>query len=348
MNTDTADKTYRYLPEENLMQNIPLKPVLIEYDVSFVNVLVYHITEQTKYPFIQFMLEKIPVCMDIFKEQFGIPKFFIPSSIIVDNIEECILDKIKSWLREIGCNTTNITVETSYKGFQIENLEVTVFINVSNVDITGLYLDRNAPCWFVLATEILNNHNVCNIEIDFNVGQIYDFTKYSKIHNINATNYYPIPDVVYSGAELKQCKFQSIFGQKMINNLYYIFDTCFYNAVKNGGWNENNDHEYKFNELITDSDTGRYVKGGINRYAFFVETFDIIVEKNIVPSLLNDLTTLEDIFQTKDTIYINNHTTGVIHIVCKSYDQHVPLSYHKLDKRTLGTKWMYSQKYRIE
>ena len=65
MNTDTADKTYRYLPEENLMQNIPLKPVLIEYDVSFVNVLVYHITEQTKYPFIQFMLEKIPVCIII-------------------------------------------------------------------------------------------------------------------------------------------------------------------------------------------------------------------------------------------------------------------------------------------
>jgi hypothetical protein len=212
----------------------------------------------------------------------------------------------------------------------------------------GLYLDRNVPCWFVLPTEIMNNHNVCNIEIDFAVANMYDFTKLSKIHDINETNYYPIPDVVYSGADLKQCKFQSIFGQKMINNLYYKFDTCFYNAVKSGGWNENNEHEYKFNELITDSDTGRYVKGGINRYAFFVETFDMVVEKNIIPSLVNDLSELEELFQVKDTIYISNQSTGIITIVCKSYHQHVPLSYHKLDKRTLGTKWMYSQKYRIE
>ena len=156
---------------------------------------------------------------------------------------------------------------------------------------------------------------------------------------------------------------------------YYYF-TDFDNAIRHGGWSETGKPELRFNTLITDNEYGRYIKGGIVRIALFLgktnvkmnlktddidesamkrerltnNSLDLNYEKltmrisdhdglwtKTYDSVVLDAVELDDGSMLKDTpIY-----------VCKEYEQQLPLSYHFLNKKTLGEKYITNNHFSI-
>ena len=60
---------YKYLLEEKANKNLNFNDIVNDNDVCYINILCYHVENHHKYPFLQFMMEKIPFCDNIVKEE---------------------------------------------------------------------------------------------------------------------------------------------------------------------------------------------------------------------------------------------------------------------------------------
>ena len=89
---------YKYLLEERVNNNITFDDIVNEEGKCILNIICYNIETRYKYPFLQFIMEKVPYCNDIVKEQLIFPYVFIRKSQI-NNIKDLVLEKIK-----ISCN----------------------------------------------------------------------------------------------------------------------------------------------------------------------------------------------------------------------------------------------------
>jgi hypothetical protein len=147
--------------------------------------------------------------------------------------------------------------------------------------------------------------------------------------------------VGYSGAFYKQTEFQSIFGiskthQEFGEHYYLLLD--FNDAFQYGGWSKTEQPEYKFDKLITDNEFGRYINGGINRVAILTQNniFLTIDTKKQDDNVKDTFTPID--FETNDsfTVSINNKP----YIIIKEFEQQISLSFHKINKFTLGSQWV--------
>ena len=59
------------------IENITFDDIVNEKRLGVLNILCYHVENETKYPFLQFMMEKIPYCNNIVKEQITLPIFHL-------------------------------------------------------------------------------------------------------------------------------------------------------------------------------------------------------------------------------------------------------------------------------
>ena len=148
-------------------------------------------------------------------------------------------------------------------------------------------------------------------------------------------------------------------------------------AIRQGGWSCDYKPEYRHNQLITDNKYGRYLKGGIVRFALFtgntkyVENFpnapidesEIKKQRMTDPSLNQnyEIQTLrisdhDGIWsRTYNSVYLGNielddgnfiEETPLI--VLKDYNQQIPLSCHFIDKNSIGNKYdSTNHSYRI-
>ena len=300
----------------------------------------YHITCNNKYPFVQIMLEKTHIC-DPFKksdtnthEQLILPSVNIgiqkDTTIMVDTI----INKINSYLKNIRC-VTNLTAE-SYKGIFCDTFEnMYALIDVSSINIQCLYLTRLSTTWFALPTEIINIETICNIPICEDLIDLFiNMPELGALYNANTQEVYSLPDVVYTGCDYKKAEFQSLFGPSK-DMIYYQFYMAFSAAVKDGGWVKPS--EYITNpELIDNELNGRYVKGGINRYALFIDHHEIYNDINHINALeLEQI--LDETYNTANCIIVN--TNNVPKILVKAYELFQPLSFHSLNKDILGEKY---------
>ena len=64
---------YKYLLEEKANKNFTFENLVNDRGFCVLNVICYHVEEQHKYPFLQFMMEKIPFCNNVVKEQVTLP-----------------------------------------------------------------------------------------------------------------------------------------------------------------------------------------------------------------------------------------------------------------------------------
>ena len=82
---------YTYFFETQVNKNIEASDILNTKQLhNFLYILCYNINDTTKYPFLQFMMEKIPYCNNIVKEQLTLPYIFIRD--FSNNIENSILN----------------------------------------------------------------------------------------------------------------------------------------------------------------------------------------------------------------------------------------------------------------
>jgi hypothetical protein len=334
---------YTYLIEETANKNITL-----DRSINFLYILCYHINVESKYPFIQFMLEKTPFCCGLLEEEFILPSILLSVDNHSQSIEEIVLNKISNSLLSIGCEITNINA-SMYNGIINDNDDTKyAMVNISGTDINYLKLYRKNTLWFGLPSEIMNNGHICNIPINEDVSKLfYTMPELSLIHHQNKIDYFIIPDAVYSGSEYKDVEFNSIFGMRRKKiyegcGEYFYFFRNFNHAIKEGGWvkeggtqlidmlNKTITHSVS-DRLLVDNEYGRYIKGGINRYSLFVENSKIH---------LLDIPVSDELFCDTECLIISNNNSVIKQdIVVKEYELFFPLSFHELNKTLLGKKY---------
>ena len=327
---------YIYLLEVESVKNT-MKDVNLDNHGQILIILCYHITDTCKQPFLQFLFTKM-MQNPILSEQFSLPHVYISHDSSQQYIMEETLNYVKDALVKMNCNIDNLN-EQNYKGitYLSDNFPV-VLVNISNIDINYMKLYRNSEYWFLLPSEIINRKSVCNIKVEESTVDM--FIKYvsniALLSNPETQTYYSLPDVVYSGRELEEAKFNSIFGERKrtIDNSddkYYIFYLNFNDAVLEGGWikngglnkidlnNKNITHNLS-GRLLVENEYGKYISNGINRYALFV-----------------DYPTIEDNIKDDEIKYIRVNNQQMV--ITKSYDIFSSLTYHSLNKELLGEKY---------
>jgi hypothetical protein len=338
---------YKYLLEGKANKYLSFNHISNENGVCILNIICYHVESQNKYPFLQFMMEKIPFCNNLVKEQVTFPYIFLrdPES----NIEETVLARVRSGLDMLGCDYNRVTSDM-YKGILFTEDCATPYalVNITGIDIYGLNFMRQTTSWFVLTSEIINTKKVCNIEIDSEITTLFtDIPQLGCLVNSKTNEYYILPDAVYTGSEIKKGEFQSIFGntkQKVYENCgeYYFFYRTFGDAVKDGGWLKEGNPNKIGDRIIVDNNSNKYASGCINRYALFVEG-KIYLETGKDFELTDDI--IESLYPEPCIIicYSGEHNVKQDMLV-KNYESFISLSYHELNKKILGEYFVEENK----
>jgi len=371
-----------YIPEKPKYYNYPIKHFLIK-DLSQnfesnsyeqIILCIYRINISGKNPFIQYLLSNngfdkmclpvLPIFATLnYEKLIDYSKVFLSSILQVKNFEE--FNKKIVFDGYFGYNNN------FYLFFDITNNEV-------NIDDTYSY----NPLMFALTDEIINHGKICNISIsedtrnffiiNDSINYLYDEDNEPYEHPIVGFVGKPTPEII---------NFTHIFGESPRNKSailgpYYYF-TDFNYAIRQGGWSHDYKPVYMYNKLITDNEYGRYLRGGIVRFALF--TGNIKYVENI-PNAPNDCSEIKkqrmndpslnenyeiqtlrisdhDAIWTKtyDSVYLGNtelddgsFVEETPLIVLKDYKQQLPLSFHFIDKTSIGNKYdSNNHSYRI-
>lgn len=285
----------------------------IESDIIYI--LCYHINTSGKYPFLQFVMEKIPFCNNIVKEEFVLPHIVLNNK---ESIKELALNKVKKALQNMGYDTNNVT-EEMYKGILWIN-EFTIpyiLVNISDINLYGMYLCRNSCYWFILPTEIINTKEVCGINISIDVLDLFlRNPDISVLTNVKKGFKYILPDVVYTVGIFKDVEFNAIVGNRRSKcyescGEYYYFNRSYIDAIKKA--NDINDKNKRM---------------GLNRYALFVEG-ELYMETEDNFSLTDEI--IEKKYNEPCVIicYMGNEMCKQDMLV-KEDDSFVSLSYHDI------------------
>jgi hypothetical protein len=325
---------------------------------------IYKINILGKSPFLQFLLSNngldllsLPK-LKIFN--FSIEKFISYSKLYISGILEIQ-------------NFQNLMDNIEFDGFYEYEENLYMFFDISDLNICIGEIYSNNPVRFALVDEIINHKNICNIPISLET--VNFFTKNESINYLFDKNNdtYEIPLVGFTGKKTpQQLNFTFIFGESPRDKLaifgsnYYLTD--FNNAVRQGGWSSDYKPEYLYDKLITDNENGRYIKGGLVRFAVFMGKTKYIEnnldlpndESNIKKQKLNNsilnnkyeiltmrISDHDSIWRNEyDSLYLGNvelddgnYIQEYPVIVIKDYKQQLSLSYHFIDKSYLGDKF---------
>ena len=306
---------YIYLTSQYCNPDTSILDIFSDLDNGQLYYICYHITTNGKYPFVQIMLQ--------LKDElsFNLPTVTIESINLDQDICDIILNKIKTDLKKLRCNT-NLLIEANYKGIFSDNNKSYALIDVSSVDITCLQLLRSSSIWFALPTEIININSICDIPISEEVVQLFTYVmpELGVLYKTNELKeQYLLPDIVYtSSTTIKQAEFQTLFGPSK-EEIYYHFNGSFSDMFKD--------------ELLE----------AINRFALFIENpiiFDL------------ELDDIKDIDDIEDIVYEKCGSSSCIIIqsmnilLVKEYELFQPLSYHLLE--TVNTEETLHNRIKIK
>jgi hypothetical protein len=359
---------YSYFIETLLTKNIGAADILKNnanmYGQGMLHILCYHVTKNSKYPFIQFLLEKLPYCNDIVQEKLVLPMITISNTNVDDDYSIAIINKIKGLLPVLGCDGSKLTCDSVKGLLSDQNERIYALVDISAVDIFRISITRNTPIWFALPTEIMNVRSICHIPIDDDVSELFlNMPELGVLRKLDIENVFPVgdafplPDAIYNGSYLRQTEFRSVFGtsKEVVYSScgeYYYYFRLFEDAVKEGGWlregghklidlnNKNITQNVSGTKLI-DNEYGRYIQGGINRYAFFPGNYILHTECSNMFSLTDEEVSAK--LERNDCIvihYMENTLDNLLpDILVREYGLAFPISYHMLNKSILGDKY---------
>lgn len=363
----------QYIPEKPMYYNYAIKNFLIKDSTLFFDpnlydeiiLCVYSINTTGKYPFIQYLLSNngfdkmrlpnLPIFTALSKDRLiDYSKVFLSGILQVENFEEF-----------------NNKIE--FDGYYEFEQNIYLFFDITNYNVNIDNVYSSSPINFALTDEIINHCKICNMLISDETRHFFiinDSINYLYDDNNEA---YEHPVVGFVGKPTpEKTNFTYTFGESPRNKSailgpYYYF-TNFNYAIRQGGWSHNYKPEYMYNKLITDNEYGIYSKGGIIRFALFTGNTKYIEnmpncpndESDIKKERLNDpslnrnyeIQTLR--ISDHDGLWTNTYNSAYLGnielddgsfleetpmIVLKDYNQQIPLSYHFIDKSTLGNKY---------
>ena len=334
---------YNYTAKECLINDID--NYLETNTFNQIKIVAYEVNNDGIYPFLQFLL-----LQDTFSSTLTLP--FIPINYNSSSSEQIInMAKVLFIGLNLTDNYESFVKNIVFDGFYEYNGEMFLFVDLTNIKIVlnDIYYDTLVR--FALIDEILNQKQICNINIDKSVTDFFNSNYGLNILKDEKNEPYELPITSYVGRKEKMLNFTYVFGcEKQNKNAilgpHYYF-TDFKNAV---------------NDCICNSKC----KCGIVRFAVFTKNTkyienspnDAIDESETKKMRLND-DTLDNNYErltmritdydgnwseNYDSCYLGNieldngeYLKNTPILVVKEYRQQVPLSYHHV-KKVLGEK----------
>jgi hypothetical protein len=276
----------------------------------------------------------------------------------------------------VNCDLETFMKTVDFKGLYVYENKVYAFVDLTKIEINTSLVNRKSLFWFALIDEIVNKNKVCDIPVSYDVTDFFMnniefiYFKNSKEEQIE------IPSVVYTGSYEKNLHFNFTFGNRPSDNNAILssgfYFTNYANAFKQGGCLLDHTH---------DNEKAKYTKVGIIRYALFIGNNlvkmnypnDTIDESEIKKAKLINTENCEnngDYIYEKMTLRISDHDglwkqnydsvyLGKLELdngeylrdaplyVVKDYYNHTPLSYHHINKKTLGSTFDENSDYQI-
>lgn len=322
-------------------------------EIQTVNMSCFRIVESTKYaevlfPYLEFLLFKYP---ENKKKESNLTLF--PFFQIKNKNE--IMNDAKKFIKSIFNKQYNCL------GYIIQNKELFLFyqIDVKN-HVSRIVMSKKTKFWWTLIDEICNHKKILNFPIHSSTTNLFlknpDLLYLKTKQNKNIE----IPIVAYKGDYFNFLPYLYIIGQKSealssFGPFYYF--TNYLGSFRRGGWSSNYKMIKSKNKLITDED-GKYKKGGIIRYAVFLNKSRVILNDNndkLKKSLVEDV--IEKNVKVQNThigkwskyydslllnkIKIDKDSYFNLHpmIVVKNLESIKALTIHEIDMKTLKPNW---------
>ena len=331
---------YYHYPIEFLDKNISN----LDHKNKTVNICIYSVYTETSKPYLMYLLHKK-------NDTFIWPKFISKG----DVINEC-----KSKLVKL-----EISDDVKFEGYIKNNDSINIFYKLTENFDYNQNLRNETPFLFATMYEILFSRKIMYFNIDKKVIDIF-ITERRLQYLLDKQNLlYQLPIVMYNGAPSHKLDFYLEAGLlkappiKSSQGPYYYFAN-YMRAAKFGSWNVMGGYkEIKVdNDVITDNQYGRYIKGGIIRFIVYPGKSKVIMnrswdKKNDQIDKKNLTEDMKKIYDTKgswvkdyDSVLLGPLKIGnnkVIHngtsLTVKSYYQYKSLSYHYLDKKTIPEQY---------
>jgi hypothetical protein len=296
-----------------------------------VYICAYKINAAAAKPFLQYLLYKKDTTLS-----FPSFKYINGSSLVSETMTLLrFLCKPKNTFTEylrfsdpLTAEPESTEVDYMYSGYLTMDEDLYLFFDISDETITGENL------WLSLIDEIIHCNNICNFQIESVVSTL--FLNNNQLLILHDTDGTPIetPTVAYSGQHESLLNFTFVFGVSDIETIGNYSFTDYVHSIKNGGWSKTNMPEIKYGKLITDNEHGRYIKGGIVRFALFLGKNEIITNTELLTSNWSS---------EFDSIYYNR--LGMPVWIVHKLEQQVPLSYHYIDKKSLSATFNANDVY---
>jgi hypothetical protein len=363
---------YNYKALDRLEQNID--NYLKENMVSNVEICGFEIDNSGGAPFIKYLLEK-----DLLFNSMIFPTESLNNN---DMSSEglIVFTKIKLFSLLRLANYNEYISKIEFKGFYVLDDSVKIFYDVTECKLNLDDIYKSSPVWFCLIDEIVNHRHILNYVFDDEVTNFFENNHEFCFLRDDSNIIYEVPILAYTGSKGSMLNFTHVFGVscKDKNSILgpYFYFTDFKNAVREGCWNAENKAEKKKGILITDNEHGRYVNGGVVRFALFLgktKTIENLQNDDNDMSLvkkerLNDVTLNQNIevltmrisdhdgkwTENYDSAFIGDivldngeHLKNTPIFVVKNYNQQIPLSYHYINKVTLKEKYDSTSSYFI-
>jgi hypothetical protein len=264
----------------------------------------YHITTNSKYPFVQIMLE-MEDQLDTLTKELCLP--FVTINKECPNIGSLLIRNIKNNLKKIKCDPLLLT-EKAYKGIFSDKKNTYALIDVTAINISCLNATKMTSLWFGLPTEIINIGSICDIPISKEVIKLFTYImpELGVVYKPTSNEPYLLPDIVYTCSDYKKAEFRTLFGPSK-KGIYIHFCKTFSQAINVNAIKNN--------------------KNAINRYALFFEEPAIIEIGDIEQMTLDEIEcTVFRQFYAYNCIIVKDWK-----ILVTDYDLFTPLSYHTLN-----------------
>ena len=361
MYTPIQQNYYNYEAMYFLEKNIDT--FLNDNKITKVNILAFKINNESKYPFLKFLLYKNPSTQTLSIPWVSLTTKEVNSEIIITHAQVLLVSMLQCKYDDDKLNNIEC------KGFYIKNNEVYICYDLSRCDLLPDYVYKTSKIWCCIIDEIVNTKHVCNFKIDTSVSNFFiKNDMFCFLKNKDNANY-EVPVIGYVGKHTNMLNFTYVFGVSKSDNSAilgpYFYFTDYLHAINQGAWSKDGKSEIKHDKLLTENIKGRYKTGGIIRFALFMDKTKVIennLEDEIDESEIKKERLLDkelDAQYERLTMRISDHdgkwTTnydsvflGNVElddgskvqnapiIVLKEYDQQIPLSYHYIDKNYLG------------
>lgn len=336
---------------------------------------IYRIRKDNKNNFLEYLLYKYP------KESGDVCIFpFIKNAKtnLSGELENMMVKKLKK-----------SNLKWNFKGYIKHNKNLFLFIKLlsesSGPNLTeSARMTRTDKWWWCLIDEICNQRSVLNFPIHELVTKLFlnnPLLIYLKdIQGIKA----PIPRSLFYGNSAQMIPFNFVFGPKPRGTLQtygpYYYLGSYEKAIRYGGWSNDyaTKNQYSMGGATRSSiniadKNGKMKQGGIVRYAVFLGNKLKVLLNHPNDKITNMNKKLVDILpfearlidqgaqwaqnkytslyygRAKISVLKNAIWSGAPGFVTKQYVQQFPLTFHTIDKKTLGNYWDFKyDKYYIE